>query len=401
MTQSKLCDATMERLVAKIKAMDEGVVAPVLLVRAPGRTELAGNHTDHEGGHVIAAAVDRYIRGAFRANGLNVIRLQSEGYDPIEVDLTSLQPRDDERGTTAALVRGLAACMVEAGATATGFDAAVASDVPAGSGLSSSAAFELLVARAMSGLWMKDDISREQLALMSQRAEREWFGKPCGLMDQAAVALGGVQHMSFADSSVLAAEGIDFDFAQHGYALCLVAVGSSHADLIDEYAAVPGEMQQIAMACGYERLGEVLEVDFAEQLPMFRKEFGDRAVLRAIHYFREERLVERRADALKSGDVDTFLKLTQMSGTSSAMYLQNVSLWGKEQPAMVALAIADEMLQGDGASRIHGGGFGGTIQVFVPLDKADAFAQGMDYVFGEGACASYNVDHEGVTATWA
>ena len=371
-----------------------------LCVRAPGRTELAGNHTDHEGGHVIAAALDRYVFGTFRANGQMMARIKSEGYDPIDVDLTSLEPRDEEKGTTAALVRGLAACMAEQGYEVSGFDAAIRSDVPAGSGLSSSAAFEVLMARAMSGLWANGELSRERMALMSQRAEREWFGKPCGLMDQAAVALGGIQYMSFANPGALEAESIDFDFSEHGYGICLVAVGSSHADLIDEYAAVPGEMQAVARACGAELLGDVLECNFAEQMPELRELYGDRAVLRAIHFFREERLVKRRVKALKEGDIKSFLDLTRLSGVSSAMYLQNVSLWGTEQPAMIALAAADEMLSDKGVSRIHGGGFGGTIQSFVPLEMVDSFAKGMEYLFGPGCCEAYGIDHEGVTAEW-
>ncbi|MBP3893519.1 MAG: galactokinase [Atopobiaceae bacterium] len=372
----------------------------VLCVRAPGRTEIAGNHTDHEGGHVIAAALDRYVFGIFRPNGRMVARVKSEGYDAIEVDLTSMDPRDEEKGTTAALVRGLAACVAEQGYEVAGFDAAIRSDVPAGSGLSSSAAFELLIARALSGLWANGELSRESLALMSQRAEREWFGKPCGLMDQAAVALGGVQFMSFADPGSLEAESIDFDFSEHGYGICLVAVGSSHADLIDEYAAVPGEMQAIARACGAERLGDVLECNFAEQMPELRELYGDRAVLRAIHYFREERLVKGRVQALKSGDIASFLHLTHLSGVSSGMYLQNVSLWGAEQPAMIALAAADEMLTDKGVSRIHGGGFGGTIQAFVPTDVIASFTKGMEHLFGPGSCEAYGIDHEGVTAEW-
>jgi len=274
------------------------------------------------------------------------------------------------------------------------------SDVPAGSGLSSSAAFEVLVACAMSGLWADGSISKEDLALMSQRAERDWFGKPCGLMDQAACALGGIQFMSFADPGALEAQTIDFDFADCGYEICLTAVGSSHADLIDEYAAVPGEMQAVARACGAERLESVLECNFAEQMPELRETYGDRAVLRAIHYFREERLVKERVEALRKGDIQSFLNLTRLSGASSAMYLQNVSMWGTEQPAMIALAAADEMLANKGVSRIHGGGFGGTIQSFVPVDMVSSFAKGMDFLFGENACEAYDIDHEGVCAQW-
>ena len=395
-----VCDG-LEALLPMLEAFEGGQPdQKVLYVKAPGRTELAGNHTDHEGGHVIAAALDRYVRGVFRPNGTGVARLNSAGYGVIEVDLSVLDPQEGEGGSTTALVRGLAACMAEAGHEPAGFDAAIMSDVPAGSGLSSSAAFEVLVACAMSGLWADGSISKEDLALMSQRAERDWFGKPCGLMDQAACALGGIQFMSFADPGALEAQTIDFDFADCGYEICLTAVGSSHADLIDEYAAVPGEMQAVARACGAERLESVLECNFAEQMPELRETYGDRAVLRAIHYFREERLVKERVEALRKGDIQSFLNLTRLSGASSAMYLQNVSMWGTEQPAMIALAAADEMLANKGVSRIHGGGFGGTIQSFVPVDMVSSFAKGMDFLFGENACEAYDIDHEGVCAQW-
>lgn len=372
----------------------------LLLVRAPGRTELAGNHTDHEGGDVIAAAVDRYIEGIFCANQAGLMRVQSEGYGLVEVDTDDLDARVDERGTTASLVRGMAAQFVQHGIEPCGFDAAIRSDVLGGSGLSSSAAFELELAQAMNHLWANGSIPASQLALMAQRAEREWFGKPCGLMDQASIALGGIQHMCFYDPRTLKATSLDFDFADYGYAICLVAVGSDHAALIDDYAAVPGEMQEVARAFGKERLSEVSESSVIEDVTTLRKSLGDRAVLRTLHYYREQRLVGERVDALNKGELARFLSLTRMSGASSAMYLQNVSVAGaSEQPAMVALALADELLPG-GACRIHGGGFGGTIQAFVPLDKVDQYVAAMDAALGVGSCGVYNIDHEGARAQW-
>lgn len=368
-------------------------------VQAPGRTEIAGNHTDHQGGTVVAAAVDRYVRGICAANEKDVIRVVSEGYDPVEVDCGDLGAHADERNTTISLVRGMAAQFKERGFVPRGFDMTMTSDVLAGSGLSSSAAFELEIAQAMNVLWAKGIVAPEDLAIMAQKAEREWFGKPCGLMDQAVVALGGIQHISFAVPGQIDAEPIDFDFGDVGYAVCLTAVGASHADLTDEYAAVPQEMFTIAEALGSKRLLDVLEVDFAEELPLLRSEYGDRPVLRAIHFFIEQRLVEERARALREKDMPAFLEATRRSGASSAMYLQNVSVARlPEQPAMLALAVADVMLGTEGASRIHGGGFGGTIQTFVPQDKAESFTMGMNFVYGDGACQVYQVDHDGARA---
>lgn len=372
----------------------------LLLVLSPGRTEIAGNHTDHEGGCVIAGAVDRYVEGIFCANDAGIMRVQSEGYGLVEVDATDLDSRSEEHGTTVSLVRGMAAQFAMRGYEPHGFDATLRSDVLGGSGLSSSAAFELELGQAMNQLWAQGELPAHELAIMAQRAEREWFGKPCGLMDQASVALGGIQYMDFFNPNELRATRLNFDFAAHGYAICLVAVGADHAALIGDYAAVPGEMQAVARAFGKERLVELSEESVIERVGALRKSHGDRSVLRALHYYREQRLVKERMDALSAGDVQEFLAITRMSGASSAMYLQNVSVAGAaEQPAMVALALADELLP-DGACRIHGGGFGGTIQAFVPVDKIDAFVAGMDAALGEGSCSVCNIDHKGARAQW-
>lgn len=368
-------------------------------VQSPGRTEIAGNHTDHQGGSVVAGAVDRYVRGVFAANEKDVMRVESVGYDPVEVRCDELEAREDERNTTASLVRGMAAQFAERGFAVRGFDATITSNVLGGSGLSSSAAFELELAQAMNVQWAKGVLSPEELAIMAQRTEREWFGKPCGLMDQAAVALGGIQHMSFYKPGTIDAEPIDFDFGEAGYAICLTAVGASHADLTDEYAAVPAEMFKISEALGAPRLVDVPQVRPELTIDSLRKRYGDRAVMRAIHFFREQRLVEVRTDALRAHDMRAFLEATRLSGASSAMYLQNVSVAGMdEQPAMLGLSIADEILWSSGASRIHGGGFGGTIQSFVPTDKADNFVKTMNEVFGADACQTFQIDHDGARA---
>ena len=371
-----------------------------VLAIAPGRSELAGNHTDHEGGHVIACGIDRSVRAELAENGLSAVRVRSAGYEPFELDLSSLEPRACERGTTAALVRGCCACAARLGGVASAFDLAVTSDVPAGSGLSSSAAFEVAVLSGICLLWGARVPRGLELARLAQEVEREWFGKPCGLMDQAACALGGVQHMDFADEAKPKATSIDVDFDELGYSLALVAVGESHADLIDEYAAVPAEMQAVAALLGARKLSEVSESQVIAITPQIRSELGDRALLRALHYFNEERLVEGRARALETHDMQAFLELTRASGASSAMYLQNVSAGVREQGAMVAIALSQALLGDSGAYRIHGGGFGGTVQAFVPHERKDMYRSSIEAIFGPGSCGFYSIDHEGARAEW-
>ena len=393
-------------LYERLRLLFEGACGEVgegrrLWVRSPGRTEIAGNHTDHQGGDVIAAAVTRYVDALVVPTGGRVVRVVSEGYGTTKIDLDDLAALPDERATTASLVRGMAALFKERGIEPAGFDAAVVSGVLGGSGLSSSAAFELMLGQAMNVLWADGALGAKELAMMAQRAEREWFGKPCGLMDQAAVALGGVQKMSFAERGVLAAERIDVDFAELGFAIAIVAVGADHAANTDDYAAVPKEMQAVASELGVDLLSEVELATPHEAIPAIRERLGDRAVLRAIHYYREMQLVEGRARALEERDMETFLRLTRLSGHSSAMYLQNVSIGGAtEQPSMVAIAIAEQFLRARGAARVHGGGFGGTIQAFVPLDLVDGFREVMDAVFGAGATDVLDVDAKGARAQW-
>ena len=371
-----------------------------VLAFAPGRSELAGNHTDHEGGHVIACGIDRHVRAELTENGLDVVRVQSEGYEPFELSLGSLDSRGDERGTTAALVRGCCAQAAKRGGSPFGFDMSVTSDVPAGSGLSSSAAFEVAVLAGVLLLWGAKEASGLELARLAQEVERTWFGKPCGLMDQAACALGGVQWMDFSDAEYPVTESIDVDFDGIGYSLALVAVGESHADLIDEYAAVPEEMQAVAQYLGVEKLGQTSEAALFLAAPIIRGRFGDRAFLRALHFFREEELVEKRATALAAHNMRDVIELTRLSGASSAMLLQNVSAGVREQGAMVAIGMGDTLLGDRGACRIHGGGFGGTVQAFVPNDRKEMFKGGMEHIFGQGSCGYYSIDHEGARAEW-
>lgn len=372
----------------------------MLHVHAPGRSEIAGNHTDHEGGTVIAGALDVAIDGVARANGTNVVRLASEGYPTIQVSLDQLEPLAAENNTTSSLVRGMAAGMHATGRTPRGFDMALACDIPAGGGLSSSAAVEAAIGRAMEALWEGPEVAPLDLAKMSQHAENAYFGKPCGLMDQASVCLGGLAHIDFADPANPKAERMDFDFTSMGYELFLVDVHASHADLTADYAAIPAEMQAVAAVFGKKRLHEVDQASFDAAVPQLRKQLGDRAVLRALHYWREDELVAQRWAALGSKNIQAFLDLTRASGASSAMFLQNVSNGGPSQSAMVALALAERVLSGRGATRIHGGGFGGTIQCFVPCDLAREFAARMDGWLGKGSSRSYRISKKGAYAQW-
>ena len=372
----------------------------LLAVHAPARSEISGNHTDHEGGHVIAGALNVAIDGVAAANGTDRVRVASAGYPTFEITLDSLEEREDEHVTTAGLVRGMAACMAATGRVPAGFDLAMTSDIPSGGGLSSSAAVEAALGRVMEALWEGPAVSPVELAKMGQLAENRYFGKPCGLMDQAAVCLGGLAFMDFEDSAEPRTAKLELDFDAAGYALCLVDVGCDHAPFTADYAAVPVEMQQVAREFGRERLCEVDPAEFDRRLPELREKLGDRSILRAIHYWRENELVDKRWDALTAGDIDRFLELTRESGASSAMFLQNVSTGGSFQPAMLALGLAERILDGRGATRIHGGGFGGSIQCFVPLDMVEDFTARMNAWLGEGACVHYQIAEKGAHAEW-
>ena len=373
----------------------------VLAVRAPARSEIAGNHTDHEGGRVIAGALDRSIECLCVANGTGTINVWSEGFEPLSVNLAEgLEARDGERETSSALVRGMAAQMAATGREPAGFDLVMTSDIPSGGGLSSSAAYELAMCRAMEALWPGRAVDAVEAAQMAQRVERDWFGKPCGLMDQLAISLGGLAYMDFEDAQPKT-EKLALDFADLGYALVLTDVGADHAAYTDEYAAVPAEMMAVAEALGAPRLCEVGEDALHARVADLRAILGDRAVLRALHYYQEMRLVDARWEALKARDADAFLRLTSASGASSGMFLQNVSVGGTpRQDCMVAIALSEAVLAGRGATRIHGGGFGGSIQAFVPLDVVESYQEHMHGWFGEGAAKVYRISTEGAEAAW-
>lgn len=393
-------EAIYDELRAALDAAGDAPKDKVLAVRAPARSEIAGNHTDHEGGRVIAGALNRSIDCLAVDNGTNTIRVMSEGFAPVEVMLDGLEPREDEKVTSAALVRGMAAQMADTGRTPQGFDLVMRSDIPSGGGLSSSAAYELAMCRAMEALWPGRAVDEVEAAQMAQRVENDWFGKPCGLMDQLAVSLGGLAFMDFKDPDEPQTKKLAFDFTAAGYALCLTDVGCDHTAYTDEYAAVPQEMKAVAQAFGKERLCEVAESEFAARIPELRRALGDRAVLRGLHYYNECRLVDERWAALGDDHIEDFLRLTNRSGASSAMFLQNVSAGTKHQDAMIAIALSESLLLGRGATRIHGGGFGGSIQSFVPLDLLDKFVACMDGWLGEGSCKVYAISDEGAEAAW-
>jgi len=364
---------------------------------APGRTEIAGNHTDHQRGRVLAAAVNLDTVAAVRLNGTNTIRILSKGYPLCEVDLTSLIPAVSEVNTTPALIRGVAARFTQMGCTVRGFDAYCESTVLPGSGLSSSAAYEVLIGTILNHLFFDGKVSQPEIAMIGQYAENVFFGKPCGLMDQMASAVGNLITIDFFDRDYPVIKPVEVDFSAYGHALCIIDSGADHADLTDEYAAIPGEIRAVAAHFGKDVLTQIEEADFYAAIPELRASCGDRAVMRCIHFYQENARVPRQVEALEEGDFDRFLSLIKQSGYSSWMYLQNVIPAGykQHQDVAVALGLCEHYLKGRGAYRVHGGGFAGTVQAFVPMDMLDAFVAGIDSALGEGACHVLSIRPQG------
>ena len=384
------------------KILDAGFAAafggtPERYFSAPGRTEIGGNHTDHQRGRVLAAAVNLDTRAAVRINGSNTVRVLSQGYPLCEVDLDRLTPVEAEANTTPALIRGVAARFAELGCKVQGFDAFVTSTVLPGSGLSSSAAFEVLIGTIINILFFDGRISAPEVAAIGQYAENVFFKKPCGLMDQTASAVGNLVTIDFADKEKPVIRKVDFDFSAVGYALCIIDSGADHADLTDEFSAIPGELRAVSACFGKEVLTQVSEAEFYANLPAVRKTCGDRAVMRAIHVFADNARVVKQVAALERGDFDTFLQLVTESGQSSWMYLQNVIPTGNvaHQEVAFALALCRHALQGQGAYRVHGGGFAGTVQAFVPLSILESFRAEIDGALGEGACYVLSIRPQG------
>lgn len=367
------------------------------LFSAPGRTELGGNHTDHQHGHVLCASVDLDALACAAPNGTSLIRIVSEGHPHIETDISDLQEHETEKNRSAALIRGVGAYLTDLGAEISGFDAYMTSNVPVGSGLSSSAAFEILLGTMCNHFFCGGKFSKLDLARAGQFAENRYFGKPSGLMDQLGSALGGAAALDLADPQQPVVRKIRYPFAESGHALCMIDTCSSHADLTGEYAAITQEMGAVAARFGKSVLREVAEEEFLSALPALRKTCGDRAVLRALHFYDEDMRARQEAEALEKGDFAAFLKLVNASGLSSELLLQNV--WSPQdhqrQPLTVALAYGRKLLAGTGAIRIHGGGFSGAVQAFVPRDALTGFRDGMEGLLGPGACHVLRIRPQG------
>ena len=367
------------------------------LYSAPGRTEIGGNHTDHQHGRVLAGSVNIDMIAAAAPNDKNQLRVQSEGYDLCVIDLNDLEARKEEENTTAALLRGECAAFTQRGAKLAGLDVYVSSNVPKGSGVSSSAAFEVLIGVILNDCFMTEKVSPIAIAQIGQWAENVYFGKPCGLMDQMASSVGNIITIDFASPAKPVVEPVAVDFSKAGLALCILDSGADHADLTDEYAAIPAECRAVAAVCGGEVLRDVPFETFLAKLPECRRQCGDRAVLRAFHVYADNDRVAKQVAALHDGDFDTFLRLVNESGRSSWEYLQNVIPAGykEHQEVGVTIAAAKHLLGNKGAVRVHGGGFAGTVQAFVPVEMLDEFKAGMEAILGEGRCHVLSIRPEG------
>ncbi|MCD8139802.1 MAG: hypothetical protein LUE17_08500 [Planctomycetaceae bacterium] len=367
------------------------------LFSTPGRTEIGGNHTDHQHGCVLAGSVDMDIIAVVRPIADKLVRLRSDGYPETVVHLDSLAPNPAEFNQSSALVRGIAAQYTERGYPVSGLEIAMTSSVLKGSGLSSSAAFEVMLGTIMNHLFAGAVLTPVEVCTIGRYAENCYFGKPCGLMDQLACCVGGVQFIDFRDIDNPFIKKLSGDFRAHGLALCIIDSGADHADLTDEYSPIPREMGMMASHFGKQVLREVDKAAFVREIPVIRREAGDRAVIRALHFFGDNERTVREAEAVETGDIGRFLQFVNESGRSSHMYLQNVYPLGSSvhQDVGLALALCDELLGGRGGFRIHGGGFAGTVQAFVPLDMLDGFKSGIEAVFGGGRCHVVSIREAG------
>ena len=358
------------------------------LFSAPGRTEVGGNHTDHNHGRVLAAGINLDAIAVAAKNDENIVRVKSRGYKMDVCDITDLEIKEDEKGHSPALVRGMCAGFLKYGYKIGGFDAVTMSSVLSGSGLSSSAAYEVLVGTMLNYLYNDGQVDAITIAKIAQYAENVYFDKPCGLMDQMACSVGGFVTIDFNNPAEPIVNEVKFDFASSGHSLCIVDTKGSHSDLTDDYAAIRGEMEAVAAVFGKKVLREVDEEEFKKNIPAIREKTGDRAVIRAMHFFADNDRVLKEVDALKNGDFETFKSYILESGDSSYKYNQNVFSVKKplEQPVSLALAVSESILKGKGAWRVHGGGFAGTIQAFVPNDILADYKNAMEGIFGEGSC---------------
>ncbi|MBE6805962.1 MAG: galactokinase [Ruminococcaceae bacterium] len=392
---SKLYKDTLAARERYAAACDEfvklyGVREDMRLFSAPGRTEVGGNHTDHQHGRVLAGSVDLDVIAIVSPNTENIVHIKSAGYEMDTVNLDNLEIDDAETGRAISLIRGMCSIFKSNGYEIGGFDAYTTSNVLKGSGLSSSAAFEVLIGNILSGMFNGGQVDRIEIAKIAQKAESVFFGKPCGLLDQSASSLGGFTAIDFKDPKAPVVEQVDFDLAEHGYALCVVNTGGNHANLTQDYADITVECRNISNFFGKGFLRDVEPIDFFENIAKLREEYGDRAVLRALHFFNEDNRAEFEKEALKKDDFNEFLRLVNESGNSSFKYLQNVYSTSNlyEQGIALALAITEQFFKGTGkgAYRVHGGGFAGTIQCFIPTDMLDDYKTVIEKVFGEDSC---------------
>jgi galactokinase len=362
----------------------------VKLFSSPGRTEIGGNHTDHNYGRVLAGAVNLDNIAAAAKNGTNTIRIKSAGYPEFQVELTDFKPKEEEYYTSTSLVKGIAAKMKEKGYEIGGFNACIDGRVPKGSGLSSSASFEVLIGTIINELFNEGKMSAVENAIIGQWSENNYFGKPCGLMDQTACAVGGLITIDFKDPANPIVKEVDFDFVSTGFALVITDVGGGHDDAASqaEYASLPTEMKSVAAVLGAKVLREVTLQQIVENIPAIRAKTGDRAILRAYHFQGDNQRVVDQVAALERNDFQSFLKMVVESGYSSYMYNQNIFdvVHKDEQVVSLALALSEMVLKGSGAWRVHGGGFGGTIQAFVPQNKLDEYVKTLEHVYGKGSC---------------
>ncbi len=390
-------DAQKERYAAAIDAFAAlyGEDRDAALYSVAGRSELSGNHTDHNHGCVVAASINLDIIAVAAPNDEGIIRVKSEGFAEDVVDIQSFtSPRQEPFGRSDELIAGMAAAFRKEGLRVGGFDAYTTSNVLKGSGISSSAAFEDMIGNILSHIYNEGKVDNVEIAKMAQYAENQFFGKPCGLMDQMACAVGGIIAIDFADPTAPVIEKIDFDTTAAGYHLCITNTGGNHADLTDDYASVPAEMKSIASYFGKSVLREVNEGDVVASIPVLREKFGDRAVMRALHFFAENRRVVAQKEALQQGDLDTFFENVIASGRSSFCYLQNVFTTKNtfEQGVSLALCLCERLLSDKkGAWRVHGGGFAGTVQAWVPTAEVEHYRAAMDAALGTGKCMVLHV----------
>ncbi len=367
----------------------------IRLFSAPGRTEIGGNHTDHQHGCVLAGGVNLDVIAVVAPNNDNIIRIKSAGYDMDVIDISelTLNPDPEENGRAAALIRGVCNRFKEMGCELGGFNAYTTSNVLKGSGLSSSAAFEILVGTIINGMFYENKADEITVAKIGQFAEREYFGKPCGLLDQMASSLGGFTYADFNDPANPITEKINLDIHSFGYTLCVVDTGGNHANLTQDYADITIECKKISNQLGVDFLRDADENAFYSRMADLRKSCGDRAVLRAFHFFNEQKRVEAQKAALKSGDFEAFLKLVNESGVSSYDYLQNLYSNSNvaEQGLSLGIALTKQFLKGKGACRVHGGGFAGTIQCYIPTEQLNDYKQTIEKVFGKDSCCVLNI----------